>query len=34
MLVPKVKKLHPQAEGEFETGFTVAWHRMPYNLGD
>jgi monoamine oxidase len=26
-------KLHPQYREEFETAFSVAWHRMPYSLG-
>lgn len=26
-------KIHPQYREEFETGFSVAWHRMPYALG-
>ncbi len=26
-------KIHPQYPKEFETGFSVAWHKTPYNLG-
>lgn len=26
-------KIHPQYRDEFETGFSVAWHNMPYALG-
>ena len=26
-------KLHPQYEGEFQNSFSVAWQRIPYNLG-
>lgn len=26
-------KIHPQYEQEFETGFSVAWHKVKYNLG-
>lgn len=26
-------RIHPQYRDEFETGFSVAWHRMPYALG-
>lgn len=26
-------KIHPQMRDEYETGFSVAWHRMPYALG-
>jgi monoamine oxidase len=26
-------QIHPQFRDEFETGFSVAWHRMPYALG-
>lgn len=26
-------KIHPQYREEFETGFSVAWHNMPYALG-
>ncbi|HXF60051.1 MAG TPA: FAD-dependent oxidoreductase [Caldilineaceae bacterium] len=26
-------KIHPQYRDTFETGFSVAWHRVPYSLG-
>jgi monoamine oxidase len=26
-------KIHPQYRDAFETGFSVAWHRVPYSLG-
>ncbi|MGH2532245.1 MAG: flavin monoamine oxidase family protein [Thermomicrobiales bacterium] len=26
-------KVHPQMRDEFESAFSVAWHRMPYHLG-
>lgn len=26
-------KIHPQYRQEYETGFSVAWHRMPYAMG-
>jgi monoamine oxidase len=26
-------KIHPQYHDEFETGFAVAWHRVPWTLG-
>ena len=26
-------RVHPQYEAEFETGFAVAWHRVPFTLG-
>ena len=26
-------KLHPQYEAEFQNSFSVAWQRIPYNLG-
>jgi monoamine oxidase len=26
-------KIHPQYRESFETGFSVAWHRVPYSLG-
>lgn len=27
------KQIHPQYETEFETGISVAWHRVPFTLG-
>ncbi|WP_026870526.1 flavin monoamine oxidase family protein [Inquilinus limosus] len=27
------KQIHPQYETEFETGISVAWHRVPFSLG-
>ena len=26
-------KIHPQYRDAFETGFSIAWHRVPYSLG-
>ena len=26
-------RIHPQYTGEFENGFSVAWHRVPYSKG-
>ena len=26
-------RIHPQYRSEFENGFSVAWHRVPWNLG-
>lgn len=28
-----VKQIHPQAEVEFDNGFSMAWHRSPFTLG-
>jgi monoamine oxidase len=27
------RRIHPQYDAEFETGFSVAWHRVTWNLG-
>jgi monoamine oxidase len=27
------RKIHPQYDAEFENGFSVAWHKVPYSLG-
>jgi len=27
------RRIHPQYDTEFENGFSVAWHKVPYNLG-
>ncbi len=27
------EKVHPQYREEFETGFSVAWHKVKYSLG-
>lgn len=27
------RKIHPQYEQEFETGFSVAWHKLPFHRG-
>lgn len=27
------RKIHPQYDAEFENGFSVAWHKVPYTLG-
>ena len=27
------EKIHPQYRAEFQSSFSVAWHRIPYNLG-